>query len=236
MRLRRLVALLCICLILSGCQAPWNTGGHSELYLDGVSTEDVIYYFKEVCLSGEFAESSNIGHVHKWAQPIRYIITGYPTPEDLAVIEAFTQQLNSIDGFPGIIRTEPTETYQLEIDFCDRDRLEERIGGFTQEHTPDGAVTFRYNEDYHIISAIICCRTDLNQTLRNSVILEEIYNALGPIQDTSVRTDSIIYQGNTQPQALTEMDLLILQLLYHSDMKHGLSASECETVIESLYY
>ena len=100
----------------------------------------------------------------------------------------------------------------------------------------DGGVTFWYDGYNQIYNATICYRTDLNQHLRNSVILEEIYNGLGPVQDTNLRPDSIIYAEFTQPQALTEVDELILKLLYHPDMKCGMNAAQCEAVIRQLYY
>ena len=99
----------------------------------------------------------------------------------------------------------------------------------------DGAVTFWYTDDI-INSAVICYRTDLDQYLRNSVILEEIYNGLGLIQDTSLRKDSIIYAEFSQPQELTKIDELLLKLLYSEEIKTGMSAKECEEVIRQLYY
>ena len=72
--------------------------------------------------------------------------------------------------------------------------------------------------------------------MRNSVILEEIYNGLGPVQDTDLRPDSLIYSAYSTPQELTEIDELILKLLYHPDMVCGMNAQECEAVIRQLYY
>ena len=72
--------------------------------------------------------------------------------------------------------------------------------------------------------------------LCDSVILEEIYNGLGPIQDTDLRPDSIIYSGFSEPQSLTDVDELILKLLYHPQLLPGMNADECETVIRQLYY
>ena len=99
----------------------------------------------------------------------------------------------------------------------------------------DGAVTFWYDNN-RVHDAIVCVRTDLNQHLRNSVILEELYNGLGPIQDTSLRPDSLIYGGYSEPQELTKIDKLILQLLYHPDMKCSMDSTQCEEVIRSIYY
>ena len=99
----------------------------------------------------------------------------------------------------------------------------------------DGGVTFWYDDD-KIYSARIFCRTDIEQEVRNSVIIEEIYNGLGPVQDTDIRTDSIIYSGYSYPQEMTEIDELILKLLYSPKMLPGMNSLECENVIRELYY
>ena len=56
------------------------------------------------------------------------------------------------------------------------------------------------------------------------------------VQDTFLRTDSIIYGGYSEPQALTAVDELLLRLLYHPNIRPGMNAQECEAVIRSLYY
>ena len=100
----------------------------------------------------------------------------------------------------------------------------------------DGAVTFWYNGSNQIYDATICYLEDMEGPVRRSVILEEIYNGLGPVQDTWSRADSIIYSGYSEPQNLTEIDELILKLLYHPAIECGMDAQECEAVIRSLYY
>ena len=100
----------------------------------------------------------------------------------------------------------------------------------------DGCVTFWYNGDNEIYDATICCVDTIDQYIRNSVILEELYNGLGPVQDTWLRPDSLIYAGYSEPQALTEVDELILKLLYHPDIKPGMTQKETEAVIRELYY
>ena len=208
---------------------------HSERYLPGVPVEDVIRYFNEVCLNAEYVISGNATLVQKWTEPIQYVVYGEPTAEDRFTLSAFTEQLNGISGFPGIHETQNPSQANLRIHFCTREELISLMGGGAQYENMDGAVTFWYNNN-QIYDAIICYRTDLDQTLRNSVILEEIYNGLGPIQDSSLRPDSIIYQGFSTPQRLTEMDVLLLQLLYHPEITCGMNAAQCEAVIRRLYY
>ena len=206
---------------------------HSQLYIPGVSVEDVILYFNEVCLDSEIINSGDPSYVQKWIAPIYYSLEGDYTDADLAMLASFTDWLNSIEGFPGISRNEDPLKRNLRIHFCDEQTLLSLMG--QNFAGTDGAVTFWYADNI-ICDAIICYRTDLNQYLRNSVILEEIYNGLGPIQDTSLRPDSIIYQEFSQPQQLTAIDELILRLLYHPDIQPGMNKQQCEQVIRSLYY
>ncbi len=214
-------------------EEPITQPVHSELYIPEVPIEDVITYFNEVCLAAEFVNSGNPNLLQKWIAPIYYTIDGDMTDEDIAILTRFTQWLNTVEGFPGIYETEEAYRANLEIYFCDQQSLIDRMG--ENFYNMDGAVTFWYSEN-QIYREIICYRTDIQQQVRNSVIQEEIYNGLGPIQDTDLRKESIIYSGYSEPQMLTQIDELILKLLYHPQMLCGMNAEECESVIRQLYY
>ena len=54
--------------------------------------------------------------------------------------------------------------------------------------------------------------------------------------DTVLRPDSIVYQYSNSNTALSEIDWLILTLLYHPEMRCGMDAESCEAVIRNLYY
>ena len=206
---------------------------HSELYLPEVPVEDVLQYFNEVCLNAEYINSGDPSNLQRWRTPISYAILGDYILEDLETVSGFADWLNRQFGFPGMYFTDDASSANLEIHFCTQQEMVDRMGDHFRD--ADGAVTFWYMDDA-IYEAIICIRFDLDRELRNSVILEELYNGLGPIQDTSLRPDSIIYAEFSTPQELTEMDELILKLLYHPDLSCGMSAAECETVIRQLYY
>ena len=214
-------------------QPPTTAPAHSSLYLEGLSVEDLIIYFNEVCLDAEIIHSGDPSHLQKWTVPIYYRLNGTPTEEDLAVLEKYTAWLNTIAGFPGIQEAQDPMAANLQLHFCTAEDMVLLMGD--QFSGMDGAVTFWYQGD-EIYDAIICCRTDLSQSLRNSVILEEIYNGLGPIQDTDLRPDSIIYGPYSEPQELSAVDEVILKLLYHPSMVCGMGAGECEAIIRELYY
>lgn len=206
---------------------------HSQLYLEGLSQDAVIVFFEEVCLDAEIVNSGNASRLQKWDSPITYRIHGTPTGEDLAVLEAFAQWLNTVPGFPGIGEAESEIGASMDIWFCSRQEMADILGDWTWGC--DGGVTFWYEND-RIWNATVCISNDTDQRLRNSVILEELYNSLGPVQDTTLREDSLIWTGYSDPQWMTEEDMLILKLLYHPDMEPGMDADSCAQVIREIYY
>ncbi len=207
---------------------------HSELYIPGLDVEDVIIYFNEVCLDSEFSTGSgDPAVIQKWTDPIYYSIEGDYTEEDIATLEKFQGWLNAMDHFPGIHR-EINGNANLKITFCSQSEMKDLIGNNYGDL--DGYVSYWYDEHNRIYDEIIYYRTDIDQHLRNSVIIEEIYNGLGPVQDTSLRSDSIAWQEFSQPQWMSPEDELILNLLYHPSIRLGMNAEECEQVIRQLYY
>lgn len=206
---------------------------HSALYIPGVDVEDVLIWFNEVALDSEFTYGGDATVIQKWMVPIVYSLTGNATDEDLQVLADFTDWLNTIEGFPGIRPAGDQETANLRIQFGDSQMILDCLG--SDYENVDGGIRYWY-ENNAIYDADIAYRDDISQYTRNSVILEEIYNGLGLVQDTSLREDSLIWQGFSEPQSMTAVDELLLKLLYNPQIRCGMDARECEAVIRELYY
>lgn len=206
---------------------------HSDLYISGLEVENVIRFFNEVCLDAEYTDGGDASLLQRWEEPIYWQINGEYTEEDQATFESMVAWLNTVEGFPGIFPASDSSLPNLAVYFCSESELVDKMG--ENYYGCDGAVTFWYT-DNTIYDEIICYRNDIDQYTRNSVILEEIYNGLGPVQDTNLREDSLIYSGFSEPQWMTEVDELILKLLYHPLMEPGMNADECEAIIRELYY
>ena len=210
---------------------------HSPLYIEGVSPEQMVEYFCEVVLDTEYSTGAgDATMVQKWTAPIRYRIYGDATQEDFQLLERFFAELNAVDGFPGIYPVEEGEAENLYMTFCDLEEFNIAFGDFLNHEVADGAVQYwYYNDTNEIYSARIGYRLDIDQYTRNSVLLEEVLNGLG-ISDTILREDSISYQGFGQVQELSEVDWLILKLLYHPEIRCGMGKDACAEVIRRLYY
>ena len=75
---------------------------------------------------------------------------------------------------------------------------------------------------------------NLGETL-SQYLNSEIINALG-VTDSVLRPDSIVYQYSNATTALSEIDWLILKLLYHPEIRCGMDAEACAAVIQTLYH
>ena len=210
---------------------------HAALYLPEYTSQQVWEYFEEVVLRTEYSDGTgNAALVQKWKDPILYSIYGTPTEEDLSVLTALFAQLNEIPGFPGIYAPAEGEPSNLTIGFWDSGDFNLYFSDFLNGEDAYGATQYwYYNETNDIYTANVGYRTDIDQSIRASVLIEEIVNMLG-VSDTVLRTDSIVYQYSDDNTALSDMDWLILKLLYHPEIQCGMDFDDCRTVIEELYY
>lgn len=210
---------------------------HSDLYIDGVSTEQMIEYFNEVVLSMEYTTGDgDESLVQKWKKPIYYCIEGSATDTDLAVLNTLFEELNQINGFPGIFPADGEHFANLTIWFLDQYNFNLQFSSVINGEAAEGAVQFwYYTLSNEIYKGQVGYRTDISQEIRNSVLLEEIVNLLG-LSDTVIRSDSIVYQYSSDATELSEIDWVILKLLYNSQIRRGMDADACRAVLERLYY
>lgn len=245
-----LVLLICI-LLLSACTgeepapvvteapqpSPEPTPEHSELYIPGLETEQLLEYFNEVVLDVEYSDGTgNVKLVQKWEMPLRYRIYGEPTDEDWAMLGLLFEQLNRVPGFPGIHAAQEGKAENLSISFTDGATLNESFSEILRGEWANGATQFWYYTDTNqMYDARIGYRSDIDQASRSSILIEEIINTLG-ITDTVLREDSVVYQYSDENLTLSEIDWLILKLLYNPAIECGMDSEACRAVIEGLYY
>ena len=212
------------------------TGETEQTEETSLPIDEVINYFCEVVLKTEYSDGvGDATLVQKWTDRICYRIYGEATEQDKLILTEFFQQLNEIEGFPGIVPARENDLTDMALYFYDYESFNRSFGEFLNYEMADGAVQYWYYTDTNVIyDARIGYRTDVDQYTRNSVLLEEVFNGLG-ITDTVLREDSIAYQGFSQPQELSEIDWLMIKLLYHPKMKAGMNREECARLIREIY-
>lgn len=206
---------------------------HSELYLPNCSQQQMFDYFEEIVLRMEYGTGDSTV-VQKWAEPLRYSILGTPTEKDLEVLTELFEQLNEVDGFPGIYAADGEQN--LTICFLSKEDFNISFSDCINGEDAYGATQFwYYNDTNEIYTSRIGYRTDVDQATRVSILIEEIINTLG-VSDTVLREDSIVYQYSNDNTALSDIDWVILKLLYNSKIKCGMNADSCNDIVKELYY
>lgn len=210
---------------------------HSALYREGYSVEQVIEYFEEVALDMEYTDGTGDSSlIQKWTEPIYYRISGDATEEDIAVLEDLFTRLNTIPGFPGIYPAAVGDLPHMTLDFLNYQDFRLAFSDIIRGEEADGAVQFwYYTATNQLHTAHIGYRTDIDQQIRNSVLVEEVVNALG-LTDTVLRPDSVVYQYSNDNTSLSDMDFLILQLLYDPAIECGMDSDACRNAIRQIYY
>lgn len=218
-------------------QEAVNEDKHSKFYLEGYSVEDVLKYFNEVVLNTEYATGAGDATlVQRWDIAIRYRVEGDFKKEDIEILEKFFAELNKVDGFAGVSEAKETETPNLYIYFEGREAFNDRFLDFVNNEYADGVARYwYYTETNDIYEGTIGYCTDMAKESRESVLLEELVNCLG-IGDSVLREDSIVYQYGSDVKELSEMDWLIIKLLFNPRIRCGMDIEQCEEVIRELYY
>ncbi|MBO5323321.1 MAG: DUF2927 domain-containing protein [Oscillospiraceae bacterium] len=210
---------------------------HSALYLPQYSQQKVLEFFNEVVLNMEYSDGTgDTTLVQKWLTPIYYRYYGSPTNEDKTVLETLFAQLNAIPGFPGIYPVENAYQENLSLNFLNAQDFKNSFSDMVHGEDAWGATQFWYwTETNDIYTARIGYRADIDQVTRNSILLEEIINTLG-ISDTVLRQDSIVYQYSNDNLALSDVDWVILKILYDPEIQCGMDVAACAEIIQRLYY
>lgn len=208
-----------------------------KITLQGYNAEQIGDFFCEVVLAAEYSYGSGNQHaLQKWKEPIYYAIYGEAGAEDLLLVADFAAQLNQIEGFPGMYAAENSEQENFKINLLNTKSMMTAVGHIVENEDAHGiALWDYYTEKNELYNVNIWVSTDIDQKVRNSVLLEEIVNSLGMGNDTELREDSIIYQNYSEPQELSEMDWVLLKLLYDKRMICGMTETDCRDVISEIY-
>ena len=205
--------------------APGGTISH-----EGYTADQVKGHFSNCALGAEYGNGIRV--VKKWTQPIYYTYSGTPLSGDTAYLERFMEALNGIYGFPGIYPAADGQSANLTIHFV---RDEAEMYALTGYQNVNGLASIWYGTGtYEITRGRVVYTNDIDAGERRSVLIEELYQVMGILNDSYDYPESIIYQFYTDAQWPCTLDWAIMELLYHPDMRCGMNESACMAVIDSL--
>ncbi len=220
--------LLPLILVLTGCNEISASKTQREF------KKPVLRYLNEVLIKKDFGAGD--GRVVRWIEsPEVVLMEG--SPEHRKLLNGVVDQLNgALKGTPMRLRSmeRSTSARLVEVFMVPRSRFGEvgRKCGFDPPPNQDGFVWVKWNtKKKYIFRATVLVAVDrLKAGMLQHVLLEEMTQALGPLGDTTVTPDSVMYEkGRDHGKApmLGEWDRRMLGLLY-GHLKPGDGWSEVE--------
>lgn len=191
-------------------------------------TTEQINYFLEVALGAEFGSSDAV--IRKWNAPIRIRVTGTPTAEDLRSLQTVVRDLNSL--VQGISLAIDSNNSNVEIVFAPESEFRRYEPNYQPTNMGFGWIW--WNQNTLNRARILISTTGVTQQERSHLIREELTQSLGLMQDSYRYSDSMFYQGWTDPTQFSAIDRAIISMLYRPEIRAGMTRSQVVQVLRSL--
>ncbi|MDD3110634.1 MAG: DUF2927 domain-containing protein [Eubacteriales bacterium] len=178
--------------------------------------------FQAAAFSTEYGDSEG-GKLHRWSSPIVIWAGGEMTREDEEGLDLFIGQLNTrVGGLPPVYRTGFREEANVTVVYAPLERLNEHSKFYVEGNW--GFFSFWWNALQEISRAEIAIASDVtSQEERNHLLMEELTGSLGLTNDIDSDPDSIIHQGWTTTQELSDLDWRLLNQLYDDRLAPGMT-------------
>ncbi|MGC1244917.1 MAG: DUF2927 domain-containing protein, partial [Spirulinaceae cyanobacterium] len=197
---------------------------HSSSGLEVTSTQlqeialEEAEYFELIAFGNEFVTNPQTQYVRKWNEDIRIKVMGSPTQEDWQTLQIVINELNQLVGDIQIALD--NQNHNLEIYFIPQ----EKFSQYEPNYVPGnlGFFFIWWNSNLEINRGKILISTNqVTQIERSHIIREELTQSLGLMNDAWTYPDSIFYQDWTEVNQFSELDKVVIRILYSPKIKTG---------------
>lgn len=216
---RRLLRALAVVAAL----APWPAAAQMP------SLDDLLRQYVEVAFRNEFGGVHRFGRIIKWQEPIRARLEGpnadaykAQVERQFAVLTRLTGlSIEIVDGF------RPFANVNMVITFVD-------TGGHGPADPERACFSSAYEDDTFVIRRAEITITGDIPDLRQHCIVEEISQALGLMNDSSLLFPSIFHDDSRQ-QAFSPWDELMFYAHYDPRIRPGMTSAEAMPIIREIF-
>ena len=219
-------------LVLAGCVAASPFGARNREY----------DWARNVLLGAEVGDVRS--SVVRWQHPARYLVVEAPPRVQRAVDKAFSRLQEALRGslqmeIEHVTADDArigTEGYITMFAIAPRDAaaVAEQYGAQTPQADADGWFTIVWNRSFELTRAVVFIAPNLRDRWLRHTALEEMFQALGPSNDSAMIQDSLLFESSTLAGShdyLARVDRQVLQLLYKG-LQPGDQASEIEQAMQ----
>ena len=160
----------------------------------------------------------------RWEDDVKVYLSGAATVADIAFFEEFVMQLSfRVPLMPRIERVYDRNEANVVINYVPRADINSIIPNLSGES--DVAYWHEQTDSVFQVGTIALC-TEITQEGRNYGLLWSMVQLLGANNDGCDYEDSVLYPAWTEVQELSEIDWLILNMIYSPWVDAGMTADE----------
>lgn len=167
----------------------------------------------------------------RWEKTIRIYVGGSPSSDDLDQLKRFIMEIAThCPNMPNIRLESSEQDANITIWYCPIKDMHKHVDDYHEGNW--GYFSYTYDSGCRMDSAKIAIATDKNNTAsKRHLLREELVGAFGLTNDHELYSDSILYQEWTTVGRLSEVDWLMLNMLYDPDLTCGMDANETYSVL-----
>ncbi len=227
-----LVWALAFCLIPSAGEA----GGKPFSYSNAEQARWLALDCLMICgFSQEYDASGSEGGASKltrWEDTIKIYVSGSPSKQDLSELDEFIMECAThCPNMPNIRIVSDASRANVSIWYGPLNQLKDHSEFYVEGNW--GFFSYWYGNNHRMTRAEIVIATDVNtQDSKNHLLREELTGAFGLTNDHFVYSDSILFGEWTTTQEFSDVDWLMLNMLYDPDLTPGMSGREARAILE----
>jgi len=183
-------------------------------------------YFVEIAFGPEFGGGPRA--IRKWVHDVEIVVHGEPNAEDLATLDDVVADLNAIIETIEV-RIVPSGG-NVDLYFAPEPEFSE----IEPNYVPTNMGFFWVWWDFRgniTSSRVLVSTTGLTQAERNHIIREELTQQMGLMSDSYSYSDSIFQQAWTTTQSYSELDEIMIELLYLPQVEAGMGVDQALAAI-----
>ena len=167
----------------------------------------------------------------RWKKPIRICLTGSPTAADRKDLNKFIMEVAThCPNVPNISVVKREQDANITIYYGPLNTLAAHVYFYKEGNW--GAFGYHYDAKNGITRGQVGIATDKNNAAsKRHLLREELTGLLGLSNDHDLYSDSILYQPWTTVGQLSDVDWLMLNMLYDPDLRCGMSATQAYKIL-----
>jgi len=195
----------------------------------GLYSSEELNYFAEIAFGAEHREISHV--IRKWRGDLNIRIEGDPTAEDLQQVKAAVDLLNQLQN-EVMLSVGYFET-SLVIHFAPESTFKKLDGRYTGNNP--GFFWVGWVEDELYLGTILIDSEGVSQAERNTLIIEELTQSLGLMNDSNRYADSVFNDEKIVPgMSLSPLDQKLVTMLYRPELTPGMTMDEAMEILINL--